>query len=133
MLSLEHFQHRRNQFLDRIQDPVLLMAGGEVARNYAANVTPYRPDSNFLFFFDSPEPGSAALFDPADRSVTLFLQERTAEGALWHGAVPSFEEMQAHNGATAVKDLSKLTESVQQQAGGRRVQNTSGAQSAPTT
>ena len=123
MLSLEHFQHRRSQFLDRIQDPVLLMAGGEIARNYAANVTPYRPDSNFLFFFDSPEPGSAALFDPADRSVTLYLSERTAEGALWHGAVPSFEEMQAHNGTTAVKDVASLVESVQQQAAGRQIRS----------
>lgn len=122
MLSLEHFTHRRSQFLDRIDNPVLLLAGGEVARNYPANVSPYRPDSNFLFFFDSPEPGSAALFDPADRSVTLYLRERTSEDALWHGEVPSFEAMQKHHGATAVADVGSLVESVQQQTAGRQVQ-----------
>lgn len=121
MLSLEHFTRRRSQFLDRIDCPILLLAGGEVARNYPANVSPYRPDSNFLFFFDSPEPGSAALFDPADRSVTLFLRERTPTDALWHGAVPSFEDMQAHHGATSVEDVGSLVEKVQTRAAGRQV------------
>ncbi|MEE2888609.1 MAG: aminopeptidase P family protein [Planctomycetota bacterium] len=123
MPSLEHFTERRSQFLDRIDTPVLLVAGGEVSRNYPANVSPYRPDSNFLYFFDSPEPGSAALFDPADRSVTLYLKERTPEDALWHGAVPSFEAMLAHHGTTSVRDVGSLVESVQQQATGRQVRS----------
>ena len=57
MSTTANFQIRRSQFLDRLTDsgggPVFLVAGGEVPRNYPANVVPYRPDSNFLFFIES--------------------------------------------------------------------------------
>lgn len=123
MPSLAHFQNRRRQFLSRIDQPVLLMAGGEIPRNYPANPSPYRADSNFLFFFDRPESGSAALFDPADQSVSLFLPARTATEALWHGAMPSFEEMQAHHGVDQVLPVEDLQNGVQTKTKGRSVQS----------
>ena len=46
-----HYKLRRQQFLDAIDTPVLLMAGGWIARNYPANPGPFRADSTFLFFF----------------------------------------------------------------------------------
>ena len=122
MPSPKHFRQRREQFLSRIEGPVLLVAGGEIPRNYPANVSPYRSDSNFLFFFDQPEPGSAALFDPADQSVTLFLHERTPEDALWHGPVPSFAEMATKHGAQ-VESLEGLADTVRARAGGRKVES----------
>lgn len=124
MLTTEHFRMRRSQFLDRLAetgDAAFLVAGGEVPRNYPANVVPYRPDSNFLFFFDAPEPGSAALFDPADRSVTLYLKSRTAADALWHGPSPSFAEMQNHHAVDAVEPVESVIESVQTKTRGRAV------------
>jgi len=60
MPPLQHYQRRRNQFLSAIGDPVLLMAGGWRSRNYPDNPYVYRPDSNFLLFFQGTEPGSAA-------------------------------------------------------------------------
>ena len=121
MPSLAHYQHRRSQFLDRIDNPVLLVSGGDRSRNYPDNPYPYRPDSNWLFFFASAEPDSAALFDPKDKSVTLFLNDRTASGALWHGAVPGFDEMKVQHGVTHVASRNGLAEAIQQAAGGRRV------------
>src|SRR5262249_46970267 len=85
MPTLAHRQHRRTTVLGRRASPALLMAGGRSSRNSPQNSQPYRADSTFLFFFATPEPGSAALFDPQDQSVTLFLRERTTEDALWHG------------------------------------------------
>ena len=123
MPSTQHFQARRSQFLDRIQNPVLLVAGGEVPRNYPANVSPYRPDSNFLFFFDQPEPGSAALFDPADRTVTLFLRARTPEDALWHGPAPSFAEMQRRHAVANVLPVEDIVDEVQKKAAGRQMRS----------
>src|SRR5678815_1981640 len=108
MPSLQHFTQRRKQFLDAIDSPVLLMAGGWHPRNYPQNPHPYRPDSNFLFLFGSAEPEAAALFDPKDRSVTLFLTERTPEDALWHGSQPTFKDMQKIHAVTAVAKLSEL-------------------------
>ncbi len=108
MLSLQHYQDRRSQFLKLIQKPVLLMAGGERSRNYPDQVYPYRADSNFMYFFGQPEPNSAAIFDPHSGKVTLYLQERTTAGALWHGAVPDFAAMQETHGVDRVASLQQL-------------------------
>ena len=59
-----NYADRRKRFLSEIGGPVLLMAGGILSRNYPANGFPYRADSTFLYFFERPEAGSAAIFDP---------------------------------------------------------------------
>ncbi|HET9887499.1 MAG TPA: aminopeptidase P N-terminal domain-containing protein, partial [bacterium] len=81
---------RRRRFLEMIPRPVLLFAGGERPRSSPFQTYPYRADNNFLLFFDRPEPGSAAFFDPAAKTVTLFLPDRTVETATWSGELISF-------------------------------------------
>jgi len=120
MPTLTNLKARRRQFLQAIDAPVLLMAGGWISRNYPANWSPYRADSTFLFFFADPEPGSAALFDPKDGTVTLFLDERTQDDALWHGPVPSFAEMKKRAGVDAVEKRSELAARVQKKVGARK-------------
>lgn len=121
MPSLEHYRQRRNQLLEQLQQPLLLMAGGTRARNYPDNPYPYRPDSNWLAFFAEAEPGGAALFDPGDKSVTLFLPERTAADALWHGSSPSFGDIREKLGVSQVLPVEKLAECVSDMAGGRTI------------
>ncbi len=123
MPSLDFHRGRRDAFLDRLSDPVVLFAGGERPRNYPANPYPLRVDSNFLYFFDRPESGAAALFDPADRSVRLFVPERTAEDALWHGARASFEDLRLRHGVDEVLAVENLADEVARRAGGRRVRS----------
>lgn len=121
MPTLANFKTRRNEFLAAIDTPVLLLAGGWISRNYPANWGPFRADSTFLFFFAHPEPNAAALFDPKDKSVTLFLDERTPEDALWHGPVPSFADMKKAHGVTAVQKRSDLATEVKKKVGKRPV------------
>jgi Xaa-Pro aminopeptidase len=105
MPNLQHFKSRRKEFLSAIDTPVLLMAGGWISRNYPANWSPFRADSTFLFFFAHPEPNAAALFDPKDGSVTLFLdasaRPKTRSGT---APVPSFADMKKAHGVTAVAE-----------------------------
>jgi len=121
MPSLPHHKNRRREFLNTIDAPVLLMAGNWISRNYPANWSPFRADSTFLFFFADPEPNSAALFDPEDESVTLFLDERTQADALWHGPVPSFADMKKLHGVDAVEKRADLAKLVAKKCGKRRV------------
>ncbi|MFO1076386.1 MAG: aminopeptidase P family protein [Planctomycetota bacterium] len=121
MPSLQHFKNRRKEFLAAIETPVLLMAGGWISRNYPANWSPFRADSSFLFFFPDPEPNAAALFDPKDKSVTLFLDERTAEDALWHGTVPDFAQMKKALGVDSVQKRADLAAVVKKKCGTRQV------------
>ena len=121
MPTSSHHKARRRQFLAAIDSPVLLMAGGWISRNYPANWHPFRADSTFLFFFPDPEPNAAALFDPKDRSVTLFLDERTQADALWHGPVPSFADVKKAIGVDAVEKRADLKRLVQKKCGRRSV------------
>lgn len=123
MPTLSHCKRRRAEFLERIDGPVLLFAGGWIARNYPANWLPFRADSTFLFFFPEPEPNAAALFDPKDGSVTLFLDERTPQDALWHGSVPGFAEIKKAYGVTAVEKRAELAAIVKKKIGKRRLRS----------
>src|SRR3954451_20790281 len=116
-----NYADRRKRFLAGLQSPVLLMAGGALSRNYPANVFPYRADGTFLYFFERPEPGSAAFFDPADGKVTLFLAERTVADALWHGALESFADVKARQGVDEVLAVENLEKEITARAKGRQV------------
>ena len=120
MPSPSHHQNRRKQFLASIDSPVLLMAGGWISRNYPANWSAFRADSTFLFFFPEPEANAAALFDPKDKSVTLFLDERTDADALWHGPTPSFAVMQKKLGVTKIEKRADLDRLVKKKVGSRK-------------
>jgi Xaa-Pro aminopeptidase len=121
MPTPSHHKTRRSQFLAAIDTPVLLMAGGWIPRNYPANWSPFRADSTFLFFFPEPEPNAAALFDPKDESVTLFLDERTQADALWHGPVPSFADVKKALRVTAVEKRADMRQAVAKKIGKRKV------------
>ena len=118
-----NYADRRKRLLEGLESPLLLMAGGLLARNYPANVFPYRADGNFLYFFQRPEPGSAAFFDPADGKVTLFLVERTVADALWHGAMEPFAAVKARQGVDAVLPVEDLEEHITAMAKGRQVRS----------
>lgn len=102
------FSARRSALMKSLDRPLLLFSGGFISRNYPANAYPFRADSTFLYLFDAPEPNSAALLDPAEGTVTLFLPARTIDDALWHGALPSFEGEKARHVVSEVLPIEEL-------------------------
>jgi Xaa-Pro aminopeptidase len=115
------FAARRAAVLKRLTRPLVLFSGAALSRNYPANTFPFRADSNFLYFFDRPEAGSAALFDPAEGTVTLFLPERSLADALWHGEVESFEAAKARHEVDQVLEVEKLEAHLTTLAKGRQL------------
>lgn len=132
MIPYEHARARRDEFLSRLDEPALLFAGGARARNQPANAFPDRADSHFLFFFPQAERDAAALFDPADRTVTLYLPERTLEDAVWSGPVPSFEEMRETVGVDRVIRIADLETDVRARVRDRKVGSVAVADSRTT-
>ncbi len=120
MVAVETFRRRRAELLADLEDPLLLFAGGAIPRNYPANPYPYRADGTFLYFFPNPEPDSVALLDPASGEVTLFLHERTAADALWHGPVPGFDIMAERTGVDRVLPVEQLQAHLRELLGKRK-------------
>lgn len=103
------FANRQSKLGKALGDaPALVFAGGQRPRNYPANVYPYRADSHFLYLVGAPIP-DAALWVRGDRAE-LFMTPPAPDDALWHGALPSFEEIRAATGVAAVRPIDELTD-----------------------
>lgn len=87
--------------------PVLLVGHHQVPRNYLANPLPFRQDSTFLYYTGVEEPGSACVIGD-DGHTTLYLPERTAADALWHGQLPTLADVAATCGAEDARPMGEL-------------------------
>lgn len=97
---------RRQRLLAQVDRPVLLLANGQRNRNLPLNKVPFRQDSTFLYFTGCALPDAAALLGPD--GFELFLPEKDADDALWHGETPSNEAIGAALGADTVRPLHAL-------------------------
>ena len=88
----------------------VVFSGGDRPRNYPANVYTYRADSHFLYLVGASIP-DAALWVCGDQAE-LFMVPEADDDALWHGALPSFEEIRLATGVTAVRPYAELAEVV---------------------
>ncbi|MCU0565568.1 MAG: aminopeptidase P family protein [Oculatellaceae cyanobacterium Prado106] len=99
-------RQRRQRLADRISFPVLLWSGNSSARNFPANVYPYRASSHFLYFAGLSLENAAIHL--ADGKLTLFMDEATPASILWHGDTPSRSAIATQIGADATYPLDKL-------------------------
>jgi Xaa-Pro aminopeptidase len=101
------FQRRRRALAIGLAGaPALLFAGVSRARNYAANVFPYRPDSHFLYTTGAWLEGAALLIDRGED--TLFLLPPDPGDVIWHGEQPSWADVQAATGVDWVRSIDEL-------------------------
>jgi Xaa-Pro aminopeptidase len=92
-------KQRRQHLAQSIDFPVILWSGAPPARNFPANVYPFRASSHFLYFAGLPLANAA--IELASGKLTLFMDDSTPEDALWHGPTPSRDEIAAQIGADA--------------------------------
>ncbi|NER52758.1 MAG: aminopeptidase P family protein, partial [Symploca sp. SIO1A3] len=97
---------RRQRLAEKIAFPVILWSGGSSSRNFPANHYPFRASSHFLYFAGLPLKNAAIFLDGG--RLELFMDEDSAENALWHGEMPKREEIAQIIGADAAFPLSAL-------------------------
>jgi Xaa-Pro aminopeptidase len=93
--------------------PALIAAGLPRARNYPANLYPFRASSHFLYLFGLPLRGGIAVYD--GDGFTLFLPEPDPDHVLWEGPAPTFEEIAETTGCP-VRPIARLAASVRGRA-----------------
>ncbi|MGB3308415.1 MAG: aminopeptidase P family protein [Nodosilinea sp.] len=99
-------QARRDRLADLHPGPVVLWSGQAIARNFPANVYPFRASSHFLYFAGLPL-AKAAIHLEGGR-LTLFMDDTSPEAALWHGPTPSRAAIAAKIGADAAYPYDEL-------------------------
>lgn len=72
---------------------VAIPCGSTVARNYPGNPYAFRANSHFLYLVGASVPDAILIGDLDSQQWTLFAVPPTRDDALWHGAVPSLDEL----------------------------------------
>lgn len=101
---------RREQLLSRISGSglVLLTGNEESPVNYAANVYPFRQDSNFLYFVGLDRPHLAVLIDLDEQTCTLYGHNPGIEDVVWEGPQPSMTELARRVGIERTAEFDTL-------------------------
>jgi len=114
------FARRRAALRRRLDDsPALVFSGGLRARNYPANVFPYRADSHFIYLTGAAIPDAALLLH-GDRAE-LFVPAKDEDDPLWHGPTPGPEAMAQATGVDAVRSRQDLPAALAAAGGGPAV------------
>src|SRR5690606_26236755 len=114
------FVRRRAALRQRLGGaPALVVSGGIHARNYAANVFPYRADSHFLYLVGMGIPDAALLIH--DDRVELFVPPKDEDDPLWHGPTPGPDDLARATGVDAVRPRDELPEAIAAAGGGEVV------------
>lgn len=92
-----HHLHRRKLFslLDDEESGIVYMKGAELMYRYDTDYEfPFRQESNFWYLTGVNEPDCHLIFDLQKQEYHLFVPNRDAQYAVWHGRVKSKEQYQ---------------------------------------
>ena len=104
----EVLQRRRQKLAQIFSAPVMIGSGQAPARNFPANTYPFRANSHFLYFAGKPLVN--AVIHLCQGKIALFWDEPTPEDALWHGPVPSRDDIARDIGADTAFPLTQLAD-----------------------
>ena len=107
MLSTQFYSQNRQKLRKKLDEPILLMGNGLLARNLPMNHLPFRQDSSFLYFTGCDRPDAALLLDN-DKEI-LFLPKQDPSDVLWHGKSPSNKEIASALGFNFVEDTESIS------------------------
>lgn len=102
----ETLRHRRQKLATLIDFPAILWSGSSSPRNFLANTFPFRANSHFLYFAGIPLQNAAIRLEGGN--LQLFIDDPHPSSALWHGEMPTREEIAATIGADDARPMAEL-------------------------
>ncbi|WP_373525549.1 aminopeptidase P family protein [Nostoc sp.] len=103
---VDTLRHRRQQLANLIDFPVILWSGSSSPRNFPANPFPFRASSHFLYFAGLPLSNVAIRLEAG--KLELFMDNPPPSSALWHGEMPTREEIAEKIGADVARPMAEL-------------------------
>ncbi len=109
MFTKETYVTRRAQLKKIVGSGILLFLGNdEAGANYEDNTFPYRQDSTFLYYFNSPYAGLSAIIDIDEDKEIIFGDELTIDHIVWMGTQPTIKEKSALVGVSETRPMAEL-------------------------
>ncbi|MFN6501445.1 MAG: aminopeptidase P family protein [Nostoc sp. DedQUE01] len=103
---VDTLRQRRQKLASLINFPAILWSGSNSPRNFPANSFPFRASSHFLYFAGLPLSNAAIRLEAG--KLELFMEDPSPSSALWHGEMPTREEIAEKIGADVARSLTEL-------------------------
>ncbi|WP_193200184.1 aminopeptidase P family protein [Nostoc sp. MG11] len=103
---VDTLRHRRQQLANLIDFPAIIWSGGSNPRNFPANRFPLRASSHFLYFAGLPLSNVAIRLEAG--KLQLFMDDPQPSSALWHGEMPTRDEIAQKIGADVARPIAEL-------------------------
>ncbi|WP_414622994.1 aminopeptidase P family protein [Calothrix sp. CCY 0018] len=99
-------RQRRDKLAKLIDFPAIFWSGSPSPRNFSANIFPHRPSSHFIYFAGLPLKNAAIRLEAG--KLQLFLDNLAPSGALWHGEMPTRDQIAEQIGADEAYPMAEL-------------------------
>jgi len=99
-------RQRRQRLTATVASPIVVWSGQPSPRNFPANQYRFRANSHFLYLAGQSVPGAALYLHGSDH--ILFLDDPAPAAELWHGPMPSAQQVAETMGLTQVRPYAEL-------------------------
>lgn len=103
---IDTLRDRRQRLGKLIDFPAIIWSGGSSPRNFPANRFPLRASSHFLYFAGLPLSNVAIRLEAG--KLELFMDDPQPSSALWHGEMPTRDEIAQKIGADVARPMAEL-------------------------
>lgn len=107
----EILRQRRDKLAKLIDFPAIFWSGSPSPRNFSANVFRHRPSSHFLYFAGIPLKNAAIRLEAG--KLQLFVDNPAPSSALWHGEMPTRDQIAEEIGADEAYPMAELESHLQ--------------------
>ena len=111
MIPIEALKNRRKNLAQLINIPAILWSGKAPSRNFKANHYPFRASSHFLYFAGLPLENAAIRLENGE--ITLFMDNPSPDSSLWHGVMPTRDDIAGEIGANDAYPMEALKSNIE--------------------
>ncbi|MDJ0601184.1 MAG: aminopeptidase P family protein [Crocosphaera sp.] len=110
MINIQSLKTRRQKLANLINIPIVLWSGKSPSKNFRANHYPFRASSHFLYFAGLPIENAAIRLE--NGNLDLFMDNPHPDSTLWHGEMPTREDIALQIGADNAYPMEVLKDKI---------------------
>lgn len=111
MIDINVLKNRRKRLGNLINFPTVLWSGKSPSKNFKANHYPFRASSHFLYFAGIPLENAAICLE--NGKLDLYMDNPSPDSTLWHGEMPSRENIAQKIGANNAYPMKDLKDNIE--------------------